>query len=213
MRMKTKQRHCIQNILKKARVTGVADITPISTYPKERCRIVALAAIEAAAGQKHVHVLDIHGLTVLFDFPVFQKVLELLEHSYVFAINMGEDSGKLDQNHFTLLANKILDGSSAVRRWYVESNKVRRITLVGCGLMSAPKTTNKQTMNKRNVFTLARIEDRTLWEQGNRELHRLAWLLAPESAFEGVKRYNIALQKKTCTWDKACAVTNARDVR
>jgi hypothetical protein len=166
MSMKMKQRHCIQSILEKARVTGVSDITPMGSdfhNSNERCRIVALAAIEAAAGQKHVHVLDIHGLTVLFDFPVFQKVLELLERSYVFAINMGEDSGKLDRHHFTLLASKILDGSSAVRRWYVESNKVRRTTLVECGLVSAPKTKNKQTMNKGNVFTLARNADRALW--------------------------------------------------
>ena len=52
---------------------------------------VALAAIKAVARQKQVHVLDIHGLTVLFEFNVFQTVLELLKPSYIFAINMGED--------------------------------------------------------------------------------------------------------------------------
>jgi hypothetical protein len=216
MRMKMKQRHYIQSIMEKACLTGVADITLVArdfNTSNDRCREAALAAIEAAASQKHVHVLDVHGLTVLFDFPVFQKVLKLLEHSYVFAINMGEDSGKFDQNHFALLASKILDGSSAVRRWFVESNKSRRTTLVDCGLVSAPNTKNNQTVNKGNVFTQARNADHALWEQGNRETPRLAWLLAPESAFKGATAYNTGMQNTTCNWDKACAITNARGVR
>ncbi len=85
-------------------------------------RKVCLKAITAVATLKHVYVLDIHKLTCLFHFPVFQEVLKLLTPSHIFAINMGEDAGIFDRSHFELLATKILDGSSAVRRWFAESN-------------------------------------------------------------------------------------------
>ncbi len=87
---------------------------------------VCLKAIAAVATLKDVYVLDIHKLTCLFHFPIFQKVLELLTPSHIFAINMGEDARIFDRPHFQLLAAKIRDGSSAVRRWFGESNRTRR---------------------------------------------------------------------------------------
>jgi hypothetical protein len=85
---------CIRRIVQNACATGTADVTLVwrdFQHSKEIMLNVALAAIKAVARQKQVHVLDIHGLTVLFEFNVFQTVLELLKPSYIFAINMGED--------------------------------------------------------------------------------------------------------------------------
>ncbi len=86
---------------------------------------VSLEAIAAVATLKDVYVLDIHRMMCLFDFPRFKQVFEILTHSHIFAINMGEDAGKLmlDRRHFQLLAAKIREGSSAVRRWFAESNR------------------------------------------------------------------------------------------
>jgi hypothetical protein len=38
-----------------------------------------------------------------------------------------------------------------------------------------------------------------------RDQARLAWLLAPESAFTGATHYNINMQDSTCNWLIACA--------
>ena len=53
--------------------------------------------------------------------------------------------------------------------------------------------------------TLARREDKRKWSEGVRDLPRLAWLVAPESAYTVAKQYNITMQDSTCNWEKACA--------
>jgi len=201
--VKTKRKECVQAIQAQANATGVADITRVWRDFQSATKAMAevsLEAIAAVARLKHVYVLDIHGMTCLFQFPVFQKVLELLAHSHIFAINMGEDEGRFDQSHFGLLASKICDGSSAVRRWFVESNPTRRAILVECGLVK-----DNAKPDKLNVFTIARRKDREKWNEGVRDLPRLAWLLAPESTFSGATQYNINMQNSLCNWDLACA--------
>jgi hypothetical protein len=89
---------------------------------------------------------------------------------------MGEDTGIFDRPHFQLLATKTRDGSSAVRRWFGESNLTRRAVWVECGLVR-----DNAHLDKPNVFTVARREDCALWKDGKRDQARLAWLLAPES--------------------------------
>ena len=201
--VKTKRKQCVQAIQAQANATGVADITRVwrdfqsSTHAMAD---VSLEAIAAVAIQKHVYVLDIHGMTCLFQFPVFKKVLELLAHSHIFAINMGEDAGRFVKPHFNLLASKICDGSSAVRRWFVKSNPTRRAILVECGLVK-----DNANPGKLNVFTMARRKDREDWNAGERDLPRLAWLLAPESAFTGATDYNTNMQNSLCNWASACA--------
>ena len=59
------------------------------------------------------------------------------------------------------------------------------------------------------MFTIARRKDCALWKDGEREQPRLAWLLAPESAFTVATRYNANMQDSTCNWALACA---AREV-
>jgi hypothetical protein len=54
---------------------------------------------------KSVYVMDIHGLTYLFEFLAFKKILDLLASSSVFALNMEEDGGALGSEHFCLLAS------------------------------------------------------------------------------------------------------------
>jgi len=161
---------------------------------------VCLKAIAAVATLKHVYVLDIHELTCLFHFPTFQKVLELLTHFHIFAINMGEDEGIFNCQHFDLLACKILNGTSAVRRWFVESHPTRRKILVECGLVP-----NNVRTDRPNVFTVARRKDLQLWDEGDRNSSRLAWLLAPASAFTGATQFKTDMQNSTCNWQKACA--------
>ena len=131
---------------------------------------------------------------------MFKKVLELLTPSHIFAINMGEDAGILDEDHFQLLAAKIRDGSSALRRWFCETIPNRRAIWVKCGLVR-----DNAHPNKPNVWTVARREDCERWQKGVRDQPRLAWLLAPESAFNGATHYNINMQNSTCNWRIACA--------
>ncbi len=161
---------------------------------------VCLKAIAAVATRKHVYVLNIHKLTCLFHFPVFQKMLQLLTPSHIFAINMGEDAGIFDRPHFQLLATKILDGSSAVRRWFAESNPTHRAIWVECGLVR-----DNAHLDKPNVFTVARRKDCDKWKDGERDEARLAWLLAPEKASTVATRYNTSMQDSTCNWAIACA--------
>ena len=165
---------------------------------------VALAAIRAVAKVKSVYVMDIHGLTFLFDFPTFKKILDLLASSSVFAINLGEDVGTLGSEQFTLLASKILDGSSAIRRWFVECNPQRRMTLlVPCGLVSHPLGSKDHP----TVFTIARRRDIQDWKDGYRDDNRLAWLRAPESAYVGARKSKTQMQDSLCNWNAACVVT------
>jgi hypothetical protein len=201
--LKTKRKKCVQSIKAQAIATGVADITRVRRDFHSSTKAMAevsLEAIAAVARLKHVYVLDIHGMTCLFHLPKFQKVLELLEHSHIFALNMGEDAGRFDKPHFNLLASKICDGSSAVRRWFVESNPTRRAILVECGLVK-----DNANPGKLNVFTMARRKDREDWNAGERDLPRLAWLLAPESAFTAATDYNTNMQNSLCNWAIACA--------
>jgi hypothetical protein len=167
---------------------------------------VSLEAIAAVATLKNVYVLDIHKMTCLFDFATFKQMLDILTHSHIFAINMGEDAGMFDRRHFHLLAAKIREGSSAVRRWFAQSNGTRRAirVWVECGLVR-----DNDHLDKPNVFTVARRKDRALWKEGNRELARLAWLLAPESAFIVAAQYKTNWQDSTCNWRSATA---AREV-
>ncbi len=149
-----KKEECVQGIIAQATAKGVADITRVwrdfQSDPKSMVK-VCLKAIAAVAKVKHVYVLDIHKLTCLFHFSVFKNVLKLLTPSHTFAINMGEDAGIFDRPHFQLLATKRRDGSSAVRRWFGESNPTRRAIWVECGLVR-----DNAHLDKPNVFTVAR---------------------------------------------------------
>ena len=88
-------------------------------------------------------------------------MLNLLSNSAIFAVNMGEDNLILDVPHFSLLAAKIKDGSSAVRRWFVESTPQRRVTLRHCGLVSQRKSRlTKGSVTSPNIFTIARRVDK-----------------------------------------------------
>jgi hypothetical protein len=105
---------------------------------------VALGAIAAVCRLKNVYVMDIHKQTYLYPFPIFIKVIKLLTNSTIFAINMGEDNMILGTPHFQLLAARIEDGSLAVRRWFVESNKERRKTIIKSKLVSKDHSTRKK---------------------------------------------------------------------
>ena len=205
--LKTKMKECVQSILKNAMSSGVANITLVwrEFYAcKKHLVEVALTAIRAVAKVKSVYVMDIHALTFLFDFPTFKKIMDLLESSSVFAINMGEDVGTFGSEHFSLLASKILDGSSAIRLWYVESNTQRRMTLlVPCGLVTHPLGSKEHP----TVFTMARRRDIQLWKDGHRDDNRLAWLRAPKSAYVGARKYKTQMQDSLCNWEAACVVT------
>ena len=205
--VKRKRKECVQAIKAQAIATGVADITRVwreFNSSTDAMTKVSLQAIAAVVTLKNVYVLDIHKMTCLFDFTTFKQVLDILTHSHIFAINMGEDAGMLDRRHFHLLAAKIREGSSAVRRWFTQSNGTRRAIWVECGLVR-----DNDHLDKPNVFTVARRKDRALWKEGNRELARLAWLLAPESAFIVAAQYKTNLQDSTCNWRSATA---AREV-
>ena len=169
--LKTKRKQCVQAIKEQAIATGVADITRVwreFQSSTNAMATVSLEAIAAVAALKDVYVLDIHKMTCLFDFSRFQQVLEILTHSHIFAINMGEDAGMLDRRHFQLLAGKIRTGSSAVRRWFAESNRTRRAIWVECGLVR-----DTAHLDKPNVFTVARRKDCGLWKEGDRKQARL----------------------------------------
>ena len=60
-------------------------------------------------------------------------------------------------------------------------------------------------LDKPNIWTLARREDKRKWSEGVRDETRLAWLLAPQSAYTVAKQYNIQMQHSTCNWRTACA--------
>jgi hypothetical protein len=125
---KKKRIECIEKIVALAEQTGVADISLVwreFSACSETMRKVALKAIAAVCSIKTVYVMDIHKQTYLFPFPIFQQVIDLLTKSSIFAINMGEDNLIFDNDHFKLLADKIEDGSIALRRWFVESNPER----------------------------------------------------------------------------------------
>ena len=68
---------------------------------------MSLEAIAAVATLNNVYVLDMHKMTCLFHFTKFKEVMALLTHSHIFVINMGEDAGIFDEDHFHLLAGKI----------------------------------------------------------------------------------------------------------
>jgi hypothetical protein len=197
-----KKKECVERVINEATRTGVANITILWRHfsaSKANLLEMTLRAIKAVAKIATVHVLDIHGMTVLFPYPIFEQVLELLAPSYIFAINMGEDEGIFDVEHFQLLAQKIENGTSALRRWFIECHPKRRLTLMACGLV---------VNEKPNVFQLARRVDVDMWRKGIRSSTRLAWLLAPESAYHLTVKYKTAMQDSQCNWDKACAVRN-----
>ncbi len=149
--------------------------------------------------------MELHGLTYLFDFPTFKKILDLLlASSSVFAINLGEDEGTLGSEQFSILASKILDGSSTLRRWFVECNPQRRMTLlVPCGLVSHPLGSEEHP----TVFTRTRRRDIQLWTEGHRDDNRLAWLRAPESAYVGARKSKTQMQDSLCNWNAVCVIT------
>jgi len=213
MMQKKKRKTCIDEIVKKAQHTGVADITTLwREYSTSKATLVsvALQAIQAVAQIKTVYVLDIHSLTCLFPIATFEKMLALLTNSSIFAINMGEDSMILGSEHFKLLATKIMDGSIPIRRWFVEVHPQRRPTLIKWKLLSKNhRTKNSGLTNKPNAFKIARTEDKALWLQGKRDMPRLAWLAAPASAYVGAKKYKVDMQRTTCNWKAACNIRDA----
>jgi hypothetical protein len=205
-----KRKRCVQQIVEIATQTGVADVTLVwreFSACSKTMEDVALEAIAAVCNLKNVYVLDIHKQTYLFPFPIFQKMMGLMTNSCIFAINMGEDNSILARPHFKLLATKIEDGSSALRRWYVESNPQRRRTLVACKLMSKRRSTRKNGNAKNpNVWTIARRRDKELWREGQRDQMRLSWLTAPQSAYDGAITKKTDMQNTTCNWSTACAL-------
>ena len=56
-----------------------------------------------------------------------------------------------------------------------------------------------------NVFKVARHKDCDHWKEGDRDKTKLAWLLAPESAYTMAKQYKTNMQDSTCNWLTACA--------
>jgi hypothetical protein len=60
-------------------------------------------------------------------------------------------------------------------------------------------------MDKPNVLTVARRKDCDKGKDRERDQTRLAWLLAPETAFTVATRYNTSMQDSTCNWAIACA--------
>ena len=207
---KTKRKQCIKKIVDSAQRTGVANVTLV-WREFSACRntmvAVALEVIAAVCSLKNVYVLDIHKQTYLFAFPIFQKMMDLLSNSWIFAINMGEDNLILGSPHFQLLAAKIEDGSVALRRWFVESNPQRRRLLVTYKLVSKQRTTRTMgNAENPNVWTLARRCDKALWRDGQRHHARLSWLTAPQSAFDAASTFKIDMQNSTCNWSTACAL-------
>jgi hypothetical protein len=167
---------------------------------------VALEAIAAVCKLKNVYVLDVHEQTYLFAFPIFQKMLDLLTHSSIFAINMGEDDFILTSEHFQMLAAKIEDGSIPLRRWFVESNAQRRRLLVKYKLVSKQRSTKASRATNPNVWTIARKRDKELWNQGERDHARLSWLHAPQAAYVSASTFKTDMQNSTCNWSTANAL-------
>ena len=207
---KMKRKQCIKKIVDNAQRTGVANVTLIRRE-FSACRNtmveVALEVIAAVCSLTNVYVLDIHEQTYLFPFPIFQKMMDLLSNSRIFAMNMGEDKLILGSPHFQLLAAKIEDGSVALRRWFVESNPQRRQLLVKYKLVSKHWTTRTMgNAENLNVWTLARRCDKALWREGQRDHARLSWLTAPKSAFDAASTFKTDMQNSTCNWSTACAL-------
>ncbi len=213
MMHKKKRKTCIDHIVKNAQQTGFANITKLwRDYSSCNSTLVsvALGVIQAVVRIKTVYVLDIHSLTCLFHIATFQKVLALLTNSSIFAINMGEDSMILGSKHFKLLATKIMNGSIAIRRWFVEVHPQRRTTLIKLKLLSQNyRRINTRLTNNPNTFTIARREDKALWLQSERDMPRLAWLAAPSPAFEGATTYKVDMQNTTCNWRAASSIREA----
>jgi hypothetical protein len=109
--LQTKKKQCVDSILKNAMSSEVANITHVwrefHTCTKVLVQ-VALAAIRAVAKVKSVYVMDLHGLTYLFDFPTFKKILDLLASSSIFALNLGKTMEFLEVNNFHYLRQKLL---------------------------------------------------------------------------------------------------------
>ena len=210
---KKKVNECIKRIVDQARRTGVADVTiawrEFASLP-EILKKIALNAIKIVSRLTNVYVLDIHGMKCLFPYEVFKQWIDTITNSTIFAINMGEDEMILDVPHFSFLAAKIRDGSLALRRWFVECNDQRRVTLTQCGLLSKPQCRRRKgNVTTPNVFTIARRVDKTMWAEGLRTEPRLSWLSAPEKAYNAARKFNTRMQDSTCNWDKACALREA----
>ena len=205
--LKTKRLRCIKKIVKEAQKTGVADITLVWRdfhHTKNIMLEVSLEAIAKVARLTNVYVLDIHTLTYLFPYHIFLKVMNLLNNSYIFAINMGEDDGIFEYKHFALIASKIEDGSSAIRRWFVEIHGNRRDTVIRSGLISKVHTKVKGPVPHPNVFTKARRTDILLWGKGRRDEPRMSWLRAPDYAYDAAIKFKADMQNEQCNWVKAC---------
>jgi hypothetical protein len=193
----------VQAIKAQAIATGAADITRVWREFQSSTKTMAEVSLEAigvVARLNNVYVLDIHKMTCLFHLSKFKEVMTLLTDSHIFAVNMGEDAGIFDEDHFHLLAGKIRDGSCPVRRWFCESNRTRRAIWVECGLVR-----DMSHLEIPNVFKVARSKDCDLWKEGERDQTRLSWLLAPESAFTMAKQYKTNMQDSTYNWLTACA--------
>ncbi len=80
------------------------------------------------------------------------------------------------------------------------SHPTRREIWAECGLVR-----DDAHLDMPNIWTLARREDKRKWSEGVRDQPRLAWLLAPQSAYTVAKQYNIKMQDSTCNRETACA--------
>ncbi len=74
-----KKKECVKRVANEATSTGVANTTQLwrdFSSSKANLRAVALKAIKAVANISTVHELDIHGMTILFPYSIFEQVLE-----------------------------------------------------------------------------------------------------------------------------------------
>jgi len=196
LREKNKKVEYTQRVLRNAKLTGVIEIgrsVNLSDDPVFLLKTIAKALRETSCG-----VLDIFGRDVLFELKYFKQLMDILDKTNVFAINMGE--GKLCAEksfgieHFSLIAERVLSGASSLRRWFVEIEPTQRLNLEKLGLI--------HSKGKETVFTIARREDRRLWEkEGKKKSPRLAWLRATRKTYRSLAMSKIALQSSLTNFD------------
>ena len=185
IRVKEIRRRYMDDVQKKAKETGIIALPRSPLHVTESLSLF-LETLKKAIRIPHVHTLAVQGRRELFELNAFNRMLDLLRHTSVFAINLGEDSGNFGEDHFKSLASRILSGDSSIRRWFVEIDAARRRILENLRLV--------RTKNEVTVFTTARNEDRRLWRLGDHKSPRLAWLRASLQTYIQMDTQNVTLQ-------------------
>jgi hypothetical protein len=179
------------------------DVNVSGAFPKIQRKDVAFVvkSIGEAVRLKKARCLLLHACSVLLKSPVvFEEILQHLENSTtVFAINLGEDDGHLQEEHFKLLYTYIKEDKIGIRRWFVEIDQGdRKALLVSNRLYRNPKVASRTT--HPHVFTTKLREDKELWRNATtaqrNNWKRFAWLRATEGAWKSVGAVKTALQKK-----------------